>query len=63
MTQLRRVLHERPGLHEASIQLGLTLYTLGRTGEAIREWNTVVEKDPTREEARMYLRLVQVRKA
>ena len=43
---------------ETQIQLGLTYYSLGRTPEAIREWEAVRERDPGREEALMYLRLV-----
>ena len=36
----------------------MTLYTLGRTDDAIAEWEAVLAKDPTREDAKMYLRLV-----
>jgi hypothetical protein len=39
--------------------LGLTYYSLGRTPEAIREWEAVREHDPNRHEALMYLRLVR----
>ena len=44
---------------ESQIQLGLTYYSIGRTPDAIREWDAVLEKDPSRDEARMYLRLVR----
>ena len=43
---------------ESQVQLGLTYYSLGRTPEAIREWEAVRERDPSRHEALMYLRLV-----
>ena len=43
---------------ESQIQLGLTYYCLGRTPEAIREWEAVREYDPGRKDALMYLRLV-----
>jgi len=41
------------------VQLGFCLYTLGRTDEAKREWLGVCARDPDREDARMYLRLVK----
>ena len=44
---------------DSQIQLGLTYYSMGRTPEAIGEWQAVLEKDSGREEARMYLRLVR----
>ncbi len=56
--EFARILRLRPGMLESQIQLGLTFYTMGRTPLAIQEWNAVLEKDPSRDEARMYLRLV-----
>jgi tetratricopeptide (TPR) repeat protein len=47
-----------PGRLDAAVQTGLTLYTLGRGEEAIAEWRAVLERDRTREDARMYLRMV-----
>ena len=56
--EFQRILRLHPGLLESQVQLGLTYYSMGRTPEAIDEWNSVLEKDPSRDEARMYLRLV-----
>ncbi|HKK50870.1 MAG TPA: tetratricopeptide repeat protein [Myxococcota bacterium] len=57
--EFRRILRAHPGMLDSRIQLGLTEYSMGRTTDAIREWQTVLEHDSSREEARMYLRLVQ----
>ena len=61
LAEFSRVLRGNPNLLDAAVQLGLTLYTLGRSDDAVREWNAVLERDPAREDARMYLRLVQPR--
>lgn len=60
-TEFQRILAAHAGLLDSQIQLGLTWYTMGRTTDAIAEWNAVLEKDPSRDEARMYLRLVRGR--
>ena len=52
------MLRANPGYLDAAVQLGLTLYTLGRADEALAEWSAVLERDPTRDDARMYLRLM-----
>jgi tetratricopeptide (TPR) repeat protein len=57
--EFRRILGVHTGMLESQIQLGLTYYSLGRTPEAIGEWEAVLERDPSRDEARMYLRLVR----
>jgi len=56
--EFQRILRLHSGLLDSQIQLGLTYYSMGRTPDAIREWDAVLEKDPGRDEARMYLRLV-----
>jgi tetratricopeptide (TPR) repeat protein len=62
LAEFRRALRGNPAFLEATVELGLTLYTLGRSEEATREWASVVERDSTRSDARMYLRLVRVRR-
>ncbi|MCA9501439.1 MAG: tetratricopeptide repeat protein [Spirochaetaceae bacterium] len=57
--ELRRILRLQPSMLMSQIQLGLTYYSMGRTPEAIAEWEAVLERDPSRDEARMYLRLVR----
>ena len=58
LAEFHRVLRARPELLGARVQLGLTYYTLGRTPDARREWNTVLREDPSNRNARMYLRMV-----
>ena len=58
LAELARVRRGNPDFLDAVVQCGLTLYTLGRTEEAIAEWRSVVERDRSREDARMYLRMV-----
>lgn len=59
--EFQRILSAHVGMLESQIQLGLTYYSLGRTPQAIHEWESVLERDPSRDEARMYLRLVRNR--
>jgi tetratricopeptide (TPR) repeat protein len=62
LAEFRRALRGNPAFLDATVELGLTLYTLGRSEEAIREWTSVLDRDSARNDARMYLRLVQARR-
>lgn len=57
--EFKRVLRTNSAHLESAVQLGLTYYTLGRTPQARAEWESVLEQDPSREDAQMYLRMVQ----
>ena len=57
--EFKRVLRTHSDHLESAVQLGLTYYTLGRTPLALAEWESVLQRDPLREDARMYLRMVQ----
>ena len=46
-----------PAFLDAAVQLGLTYWSLGRGEQALAEWRHVVEAEPTRRDAQMYLRL------
>jgi tetratricopeptide (TPR) repeat protein len=59
LRELKRVLRGNPDYLEAQVQLGLTYYTLGRTQDAVDQWAQTLERDPSREDARMYGRLVR----
>jgi tetratricopeptide (TPR) repeat protein len=59
LAEFRRVLRANPSYLESAVQLGLTYYTLGRSQEALGEWRAVLKRDPGREDARMYVRLVE----
>lgn len=58
LEQFQRIRRSHSGFLDAAVQAGLTLYTLGRADEAQQEWQAVLEADPDRQDARMYLRLV-----
>jgi len=57
--EFQQILRAHPRMLDSQVQLGLTYYSMGRTPEAIAEWEAVLEKDSSRDEARMYLRLVR----
>ena len=57
--EFQKILRAHAHMLDSQIQLGLTHYSMGRTPEAIAEWDAVLERDPSRDEARMYLRLVR----
>jgi tetratricopeptide (TPR) repeat protein len=57
--EFQRILRSHGHMLDSQVQLGLTYYSMGRTPEAIAEWDAVLERDPSRDEARMYLRLVR----
>jgi tetratricopeptide (TPR) repeat protein len=59
VAEFRRVLRANPSYLESAVQLGLTYYSLGRSDRALHEWEAVLERDPGRDDARMYLRMVQ----
>ena len=56
--EFKRVLRGNPELLEARVQLGLTYYTLGRTPEAVALWQDTLLRDASRQDAKMYLRMV-----
>ncbi len=58
LAEFRRILRVHPDYLEAQVQLGLTSYTLGRIDDARRAWAEVLEREPSRSDARMYLRMV-----
>ena len=58
LAEFARVLRGNPDFLDALVQTGLTLYSLGRTDEAIGQWKAVLVRDRRREDARMYLRMV-----
>jgi len=57
--EFRRIQRANPDFLAASVQLGVTYYSLGRTNDAQREWQQVLSRDGSREDARWYLRLVR----
>ncbi len=43
---------------EAQVQLGLTYYSMGRAEDALSQWSEVLKRQPERQDAQMYLRMV-----
>jgi Tfp pilus assembly protein PilF len=56
--EVTRVLRANPAYLDAAVQLGLTYWSLGQADRAAAEWRKVVLAEPTREDARLYLKLV-----
>jgi tetratricopeptide (TPR) repeat protein len=61
--ELLRVRRAHPQLLEAGVQLGLTFFSLGQTQRAIDEWQAVLERDASRDDARTYIRMVRTLEA
>ena len=57
------MLRGNPDYLDAQIQLGLTYYTLGRTEDAMSQWEQTLQRDPSRDDARMFGRLVRAGRA
>lgn len=57
LKELKRVLDSDSSYCPALIQQGITLYTMNRTSDAKRAWNSALEKDADNKYAQMYLRL------
>ena len=56
--EFKRVLRGNPEMLEAQVQLGLTYYSMGRASDALSLWNEVLHREPGRQDAEMYLRMV-----
>jgi tetratricopeptide (TPR) repeat protein len=52
-----RVLRANPAYLDAAVQLGLTFWSLGQAERAAAQWQGVVEAEPARADAQLYLRL------
>lgn len=57
--ELQRLKNEQPGYMPARIALGVLHFGNGRVLEAQSEWEKVLVKEPSNEEAKMYLNLSQ----
>lgn len=53
--ELRKLKNEYPAFHQASLALGILHFSQGKVIEAQSEWNRVLAKDPTNQDAKMYL--------
>jgi len=40
------------------VQIGLVQYALGRSEQAVTEWRAVLDREPERRDAAMYLRML-----
>ena len=59
MTEFRKIMEDRPGFVSARVHLGVTLYSMGKTELALKEWNEVLSLDPGNKSCQMYINLVK----
>lgn len=59
LAEFDRVRRGNPGFLDAAVQAGLTWYSMGRSEQAVEVWREVLDRDPDREDARMYLRMLR----
>lgn len=57
LKEFKKVLDSDSSYCPALIQQGITFYTMNRTSEAKKSWNSALEKDADNKYAQMYLRL------
>jgi tetratricopeptide (TPR) repeat protein len=58
LAELERVRRANPDWLDAAVQVGLVQYTLGRSDEAVREWQGVLARASDHHDAAMYLRMM-----
>ena len=61
LAELERVRRGNPDFLDAAVQMGVTYYSMGRSEEAVKLWREVLDREPRREDARMYLRMLRQR--
>lgn len=59
LKELRTVLKSDEKYCPALIQMGITFYSMGKTADANKCWNQVLERDAGNENAKMYLKLCE----
>ena len=59
MAEFQKILEDRPGFVAARVHLGVTLYSMGRAEEALKEWTEVLRLDPANKSCQMYINLVK----
>lgn len=59
LAEFERVRRGNPDFLDAAVQAGLTWYSMGRSEQAVELWREVLDRDPEREDARMYLRMLR----
>lgn len=57
--ELKELLVQKPDYIPGLIKLGLAYYTNGKMIEALREWEKVLDIEPSHSEARMYLEMAE----
>lgn len=59
LAELKSVLRSKSGYSPALVQMGVTLYTMNKIGDAKKAWRTALQKEPENPYASMYLRLCE----
>ena len=59
VAEFQHAIQLKPDYLPARINLGVTLFSLGRKDDAIKEWQDVITRDPGNKSARLYLKMVK----
>jgi len=58
LAELKRLRRANPAWLDTGVQIGLVQYALGRSEQAVTEWRAVLDREPERRDAAMYLRML-----
>ncbi len=58
LAELQRLRRANPAWLDTGVQIGLVQYALGRSEQAVSEWRAVLDREPERRDAAMYLRML-----
>jgi tetratricopeptide (TPR) repeat protein len=59
LAQFEEILRINPNYIPGRVHYGIALYSAGKKNEAIREWESVLQRNPGNRSAEMYLNLVR----
>jgi len=63
ITQLKRILQDRPNFLPAHLNLGVMYYSMGQAEDARRHWQEALRLDPDNKSCHMYLSMLEKEKA
>lgn len=59
LKELKSLAKEYPSFLPARVRLGVLLYNAKRVPEAVEQWEEVLDREPTHQEAKKYLNLTR----